>query len=406
MSTPVALLNLAHSKARTCVSTLGVSLAIILMFMQLGFLGAVAATAVQIYDQLEFDVLLRSPDYFHFCDARDIPRDHLYRVASLPEVEWARPLYITLASWRIPSTDFTASRSAGELRGILALGMDPAMNVFRVPEIRRQVQALQNAETLLIDRKSKGSDYGAVDGTSFGDHDVNREVEVGEKRFRIAGHYALGAGLAANGSVLLSPEGFARFFPGDLQHRVHLGLVKLQPGVSADAFCERTRRRLDGIEPGSPGVNPSPGPVTILTRAEVRRLERDHWVWGTPVGSIFIIGVLVAVVVGSVVVYMVLSNDVAKQIQEYATLKAMGYSHRYLSGIVMQQAVILALLGYSASWCTAELLYRLIGRWANIPMQMTWEIRALVFVLSIGMCCLSGMATLRKLKHADPADLF
>ncbi len=115
---------------------------------------------------------------------------------------------------------------------------------------------------------------------------------------------------------------------------------------------------------------------------------------------------MVALVVGGVVVYMVLSNDVANHIHEYATLKAMGYSNNYLSGIVMQQAIFMAVLGYAISLVCAEFLYRIVGYLANLPMEMTWLLRLFVFVLSIGMCCLSGLATLRKLRNADPADLF
>jgi len=39
-------------------------------------------------------------------------------------------------------------------------------------------------------------------------------------------------------------------------------------------------------------------------------------------------------------------------------------------------------------------------------MVMTWQIAALVFVLAIVMCLLSGIVAIRKLFAADPADLF
>ena len=141
-------------------------------------------------------------------------------------------------------------------------------------------------------------------------------------------------------------------------------------------------------------------PVSVLTRDEVRRYEQLRWLLGTPIGWIFMFGVVVALVVGAVVVYMVLSNDVANHIHEYATLKAMGYKDGYLSGVVMQQAMVMAVLGYAVSLACAEVLYRVVGSWANLPMEMTWFIRGFVFVLSVGMCCISGLATLRN--SAEP----
>ena len=405
MRTPLAISNLKHGKVRTLISTMGVSLAIVLIFMQLGFLGAVAGTAVQIYDRLKFDLLLRSPDYFHFCDAREIDRAYLYRVASMPEVESVKPLHVTLATWRIPNTPHTdQAHTAGELRGLLALGIDPDENVFDLPELDQQLWMLTNPECLLIDGKTKGDDYGALDGKSFGPQDVNRKVEVWDKQFRIAGEFELGAGLAANGSVLMGSSGFARIYPGDTENMVSFGLIQIKPGLDPQTFRHVIEERLFGAT--TEGDPTAPAPIAVLTRPEVRSLEMQRWLLHTPIGSIFAAGVAVALVVGGVVVYMVLSNDVGNHLREYATLKAMGYTDGYLRGVVMQQALAMAALGYLVSLGCAELLYRVVGQMANIPMEMTWLIRVSVLLLSLGMCCVSGFATLRKLSKAQPADLF
>ncbi len=405
MRTPLAISNLLHGKWRTLVSTSGVSLAIVLIFMQLGFLGAVAGTAVQIYDHLQFDVLLRSPDYFHFCDARDIPRS--FSIAWPRCRRWHRSNRCTLrwppgGSRRRPHTVAAHGRGTPRDRGH---GHGPIRQRVRPGGCRRQVRKLTSPECVLIDRKTKGDDYGAENGGSFGDQDIDREVEVWDKQFRIAGHFELGAGLAANGSVLMGTSGYARFYPGDTENHVNFGLVQLKPGNDPEDFCERVAERLFD-EPAAADATPLARPLAVLTRQEVRTLEMRRWLWHTPIGSIFLAGVIVALVVGSVVVYMVLSNDVANHLREYATLKAMGYTDGFLRGVVMQQAVVMALLGYIVSLGCAEILYRVVGRLANIPMEMTWGIRGCVLVLSVGMCCVSGIATLRKLNKAQPADLF
>ena len=66
----------------------------------------------------------------------------------------------------------------------------------------------------------------------------------------------------------------------------------------------------------------------------------------------------------------------------------------------------MALLGYALSLACAECLYRVVGSMANIPLEMTWWIRGGVLILSVVMCCVSGVATLSKLSKAQPADLF
>jgi putative ABC transport system permease protein len=116
--------------------------------------------------------------------------------------------------------------------------------------------------------------------------------------------------------------------------------------------------------------------------------------------------VWVALFVGVAIVYQVLSTDIANMMSEYATLKAMGYPNRYLASVVLQQSVLLALAGYVPSFVISWGLYRLVGAKSGLPMVMTWQIMLTVLVLAVVMCVLSGMAALRKLFQADPADLF
>ena len=61
MKTPLAWKNLVHNKTRTAVGIAGVGFAVILIFMQMGFKGAIRKTATQIYDALDFDLMIRSP---------------------------------------------------------------------------------------------------------------------------------------------------------------------------------------------------------------------------------------------------------------------------------------------------------------------------------------------------------
>jgi len=358
MATPLALYNLKHGQWRTVVSTSGVAVAIVLVFMQLGFLNAVRDSATLIYDHLDFDVLLRSPDYFHFVDPREFPRAYLHYVESLPEVASVKPFCATLATWRIPKNEFTEQNEiAGQLRGILALGMDPTQNVFsqeKLPNIEDYRHLLQSPDQLLIDTKTKGSDYGALDGQAFGQEDRGQEVEVWDTRFQIAGFFELGAGMAANGSVLIGTEGYGRFFPSDPAKYVNFGLIELRDGVDATLFARQLKARLARETAQLKQTDRTETPVEVLTRDEARHYEIDRWIERTPIGLIFRSGVIVAFLVGAVVVYMVLSNDVANHLSEYATLKAMGYTDRYLSGVVMQQAVAMAVLGFVAAWIVAS----------------------------------------------------
>jgi putative ABC transport system permease protein len=146
--------------------------------------------------------------------------------------------------------------------------------------------------------------------------------------------------------------------------------------------------------------------VSIATLEQAIEDEQHRWLWETPIGLIFQMGVVISLLVGAAIVYMVLSTDVANRLPEYATLLAMGYSRRYLAGIVLTQATVLCGIGFLASWVMGLGLYHLTSYVSGIPLRMTVTNVVLVAVLGFLMCCISGLLALRKLWKAEPANLF
>ena len=100
MKTPLALHNLLHQPLQTGVSVAGVAFALLLVFMQLGFMGAVAFTATNVLEQLQFDGLLRATDYLHLYEAGQIDRSNLRIAANTPGVQSVQPLWISVQNWR------------------------------------------------------------------------------------------------------------------------------------------------------------------------------------------------------------------------------------------------------------------------------------------------------------------
>ena len=124
------------------------------------------------------------------------------------------------------------------------------------------------------------------------------------------------------------------------------------------------------------------------------------------IGFVFGMGVAIGMLVGCVIVYQILFSDISRHIGEYATLKAMGYANSYLMRVVMGEALILAVLGFIPGWLLALGLYRLASIKIYIPLTMDLSKSALVFTLIFVMCVLSGLLAIRKLRDANPADMF
>ena len=111
-------------------------------------------------------------------------------------------------------------------------------------------------------------------------------------------------------------------------------------------------------------------------------------------------------VVGGIIVYQILFADISDHLAEYATLKAMGYTNRYLAALVLMEALILAVAGYLPGLAVCHWLYAITQSATMLPMQLTAERGVLVLGLTAVMCAASGAVAMRKLRAADPAEIF
>ena len=111
-------------------------------------------------------------------------------------------------------------------------------------------------------------------------------------------------------------------------------------------------------------------------------------------------------VVGAIIVYQILFADVSEHLSEYATLRAMGYPNSFVSGIVVQQAVRLGLMGYIPGLVVVGWLYSTAAAATNLPLHITGERALTVFLMTMAMCALSALLAVRKVRRLDPADVF
>lgn len=426
MKTPIAIHNLWHQGAKTLVSVGGVAFALLLVFMQLGFMGAVSHTATNVLERLDFDVLIRARDYMHLYEPSQIDREWLTLAKSTEGVRSASPFWVTIHNWRkLPNyQDDQSERFESKYLPIAVMAYEPEDRVFLLDDVREASSLLHQDNSILLDDSTQ-VDYGPWDGRKFSEMDVGRRTEVGGKDFRIDETFKLGTGLAANGALIMGHTGFARITPWDVQTTCSLGLVQVQEG-SYESKAEVVQRLRSRAALASTGLSDelsetsgfsfsqfwgatsseAEGVVEILTREEAFEREKFRWLWQTPIGLIFQLGVLLSLLVGAAIVYMVLSTDVANRLPEYATLLAMGYSRKYLASIVMTQAIVLCGLGFLTAWGVAEVLYWVTYHFSGIPMTMDMGRVVKVSILGLVMCCVSGILALRKLWKAEPASLF
>jgi putative ABC transport system permease protein len=176
-------------------------------------------------------------------------------------------------------------------------------------------------------------------------------------------------------------------------HGPDVGVVRVRQG----ADLERLRADLQAALPPD---------VQVLTKPGLVAREQAFWDNVAPIGTVFNIGVVMGFIVGMAICYQVLYTDIGDRLGEFATLKAMGYSNAWLFRRVMEQAVYLALFGYAAGLVVALLAFRLVHAATGLPMLFRPTTAALVLLLTVLMCGLSGALAARRLVAADPAQLF
>ena len=382
--TPLGLLQLKHDKARLITALSGIAFANILIFMQLGVLNALFDSTTLPHRSLKADLVLMNPQALNMTELSTFPRRRLYQAMDVPGVASAEALYINSVRWRNPQTRQKTS--------VTVIGMNVDRPAFDLPEVNQNLDKIKLPDTFVFDRASRGEYQEAIAASEQG-QTVTTEIE--RRTITVDGLFTLGASFGVDATLISSEQNFLRLFPKRQPGTVSLGLIGLQP----DADITQVKNALKNYFADL-------GDVRVMTVEEFIDFEKTYWAGNRPVGIVFGFGVVLGFVVGVVIVYQILSTDVNDHRAEYATFKAMGYRNSYLLGIVFEEAIILAVCGFIPGLGLSLGLYSLARQATALPMYVTLLRATGVFIATLVMCTLSGAIATRKLRSADPADVF
>jgi putative ABC transport system permease protein len=391
---PLAWHNLTYDRLRFGLFVAGVGFAVVLMYVQYGFRNALIDSTVRLIHIINDDVplFLISRRHNTFAIREAFPRRRLAQALSVAGVRAADALQIeySLSTFRQLRGDPNHPEPTETIR---VLGIDLDRDLLK-PEIgidADDLKALRSHGNVLYD---VGSRVGYPTTTA------NTEIELAGRRVRVAGTFRVGADFGTGGNLIVSSETFDEllrpfYLPDTMRNEVELGLIRVDPGKDPVAVRDAINAALA-----------HEGDVEALTRAQLIDREKTFWLEATPIGVTFYFGMVMGFVVGVVICYQILSTDVADHLPEYATLKAIGYGNRYLVGVVLQEAVLLGLLGFIPGTVASWLIYRGLSAMTGLPMELTPERAGLVLLLTVVMCSVSGCMALRRALAVDPAEVF
>jgi len=385
---PTAWLQLKYEKVRLLVAIAGISFAVVLMFMQLGFRAALFDSAVQLHTSLQGEFFLISPRSTALIAMTSFSERRLSQALAFKEVAFVAPIYLGFAQWKNP-------QNPSYWRNIHVIGFDIRYSIFNLLGVQKNIDKLQLPDVVLFDEASR-PEFGAIASELKEKGTITTEIDnlgTGIRQITVGGLFKLGTSFGVDGNLVTSHLNFLRIFTQRTPGHIELGLIKLVPGTHINSIKKKLREYL-------------PSDVKVLSKQELIYFEKRYWMTSTAIGYIFDLGVAMGLIVGIVFVYQILYTNVCDHLAEYATLKAMGYMHTYLLSVVFQQAIILAILGYIPGFILSSVVYKLAKNATLLPIAMQSTRAFFVLILTGFMCFISGVLAVHKLKAVDPSEIF
>jgi putative ABC transport system permease protein len=380
--TPLAWLQMTREPARLMIALAGIAFADILIFFQLGLTEGLFESVTKPYSSLQGDLFLINPLFESLAVVRSFPRERLYQAASASGVQSMNYLYIDQGRWRNPETKKNQST--------MVFAVNPSNSAIVLPEVQANLGQLSLLNRTLYDRTGQFTLFGDILGPLQQSGSV--KIQFNDNQTHVIGTFTMGASFTANGNIITSHSTFLKLFPARQASQIDVGIISLKPGSDMQQIKTAIQAQLKDI--------------LVLTHDEFVAHEKKYWQVNSPIGFLFGFGAVIGFVVGMVIVYQILYADVSDHLSEYATLKAMGYDDTYLMTVLIQESLVMAALGFIPGFVVALGLYSIVTTVTFIPILMNLNRALLVLGLTVVMCVTSGGIAMRKLKEADPADIF
>lgn len=378
---PIGWLQLTHNPMRFAAALTGVAFANVLVFVQLGIMNSMATATLRPYTFFSADVMISATDANGLTDGGNVARQWMLQALADPDVTDGTGLFIGNVPWDRADVDISFT----------TFGVDPAKPDFVAPGIAGDLSLLEVQGATLIDRLArglKGETASAIRPQS------PFLFETQGRTLTAYSTFAGGGGFGGDGYMIMSDQTFLSLFPARRSSAPDHILLRLRPGSEVETVVPRLRKII------------SDHGLRIRSFADAGQEELTFQQTRRPTGIIFGFGVLIGVLVGFVIVYQVLSTDVADHLREYATFKAMGYGQRFFMGVVLEEALILGVLGFLPGFAVGATILTVMGKITTLPLAVTPSMAITIFVGTVVFSVLSGAVATRRLAAADPADLF
>jgi putative ABC transport system permease protein len=364
--------NIVHDRARFSVTVLGVSFAVFLMVFQGSLLTGFLRAASRLIDASDSDIWITARGVQAFEFGTPIESRVREMAAGVPGVLETSRVCMAFAVYRTPN---------GKQQVVALVGADRNVGKrFPVPDVPGSAEGM-SPDALLYDV----SDRDLIQVTA-----LPAEVEVNRH------HASIEQQIEGYGAFLGVPFLFTSYrnatrFMGFGPEEAMYVLLRVDRGYSTSEVQQHLRQRLPEVD--------------VLTRDEFARKSRTYWTIKTGAGGAILTAALLGFLIGLVVVSQTIYANTLENIEEYATLKALGASQAFVARIVLTQALICGVagsfLGLLAVVPSMSYIKSLIP-WMYTP----WWLLLVMVVPSLAMCALASIASVRSALTVEPGRVF
>jgi len=375
MRVPYAWNNTFHNKKRTFSAVAGIAFSVLLIFMQVGFLETGKRGSTLLYQYLDFDLIMTSDRYEFLTSSGSFDKARLIQAMVVPGVKDVMPLNIGEGEWKNPETEITS--------GVILIGIDPNPSFIRNTGVKSNLDTITKTRTVMLDTLST-EEYGPLK--------KNSEARINDVDVTVTSLFTMGMRFYNDSAVFVNNQTFQSLVRRDAR-MVNFGLIRVAPGADITTIKRNLKENL-------------PDDVLIFDRQKLITNEQDYFIYVLPVGIMFQVGVIIAFIIGSVILFQVLVTEITNKLNEYATLKAMGFTTKNIYNIGFTQAFLFAFMGYMPALAITIGLFHFLRIKAKLPAEFTLGLAGFVFFITLLMCIIPGFLALQKVRKADPAELF
>jgi putative ABC transport system permease protein len=399
----IALKMLTGDRAKYLGILAGVTFAALLIAQQASIMcGLLLRTTSTIQDVADVDIWVMDADVAFIDELKPLVEEDLYRVKSVPGVDWAVKFYkgqgrIKLDAGRNPQD----AEVKGLYQQAIVLGLDDDTLVGAPREmVVGTLGALREPDAVIMDE------------AGFKYLWPNEPLGVG-KIFEMNEHRAVIVGICkASDTFQTFPILYTRYaqavqFIPQARKIMSAILVHPQEGVPAKEVCRRIEEatRVTPRPTGEEQATPRPQ-LKALTRQEFIWLTLGYFIARTGIIMNFSITVTLGFVVGCAIAGQTFYTFTLENLNQFGSLKAMGVGNWKIVGMVLAQASVVGVLGYCLGIGLAALFGETVPRFSRLAFYMPWQVMVGTAAAVGVIVLLSSLVSVRKVLVLEPAVVF